>query len=187
MGCYSYGQFDTYISFISTGFIGGYMGAIDESTSSKTAITHYPVENNFILSDHVHILPMEISFTIVVSGDGMYDLVFNALRALQLSRTGVDITTNVISYPNMILTDVTASNSAGVDKSIISIKAVEVQSIYTGFYGILRSVINTFAVRFIERHGRTTTKGRISHKEGVVVRDENGYFVRVDRGGNATS
>jgi len=182
MSCYTYGQYDTYISIISTGLIGGYMGAISESTRSSTQITHYPVEDNFILSDHVHIMPMEISFSIVVSGDGKYDLVFNALRALQLSRVGVDITTNVTSYPNMILTDVSASNAAGIDRSIIDIKAVEVQSIYTGYAGLIRSVINTSAARYIERHGNTTSTGRVNHKEGKVVRDEYGNFVRVDRG-----
>jgi len=187
MGCYSYNQFDTFISILSTGFTGGYMGTINESTTSKTAITHYPVENNFILSDHVHILPVEISFTIVVSGDAKYDLVFNALRALQLSRIGVDITTNVLSYPNMILTEVTASNSAGVDKSTINIKAVEVQSIYTGYFSILRSVVNTFFARSASKHGRTTAKGRVSHKQGKVIRDKYGYFVRVDRGENANA
>jgi len=182
MSCYNFGQFDTYISIISTSFVGGYMGALSETSRSRTQITHYPVEDNFILSDHVHILPFEIDFSIIVSGDAKYDLVFNALRALQLSRVGVDITTNVTSYPNMILTDVSANNTPAQDASIIDIKAVEVQSVYLGYAGLIRSVVNTTFARRKERHGRTHNTGRVKHKEGKVIRDQYGNFVRVDRG-----
>jgi len=126
---YTYDMFDTQIAILSDKYNQGFMGALSESSKSTTTPTRYPVEDaSQVRSDHVHINPQTLSFSVVVSGNNTSTPqdVFLALRQLQESREPTTITTNLKSFDNMILDSVEGNVDSSANKAVINISATEV-------------------------------------------------------------
>ena len=179
MGSYTYDQFNTQIAILSDKYQDAFMGVMSESAKSTTTATRYPVEDaQQIRADHVHINPQEISFTIVVSGNNTSTPqdVFLALRQLQESREVTDITTNLKSFPNMILESVDGKVDASANKAIITISAKEVL-VAGETDGTSHDVGGSGTVANAKPRNptqkRTKRRGRTHHKEVKVAKNTN--------------
>jgi len=161
---YSYDMFNTEISILSSHYMQGFMGVVSETSKSTTTVTRYPVETvQQIQSDHIHINPRSLNFSVIVSGSHYFtpNQAFSSIRNLQESRQPISIITNLHSFSNMIVTSLEGSNDPKSNQSVLNIKAEEV--LVLGRNGRNRGVENNNPA--VEHYSKTTKSGRVNHIE----------------------